>query len=65
VAGEWFGQGATKLTLEGRVGQKEFLSLCENRDPSSGKTLTKEQAWENMALILGALVSAWIRHLGN
>ena len=43
VAGQWFGEGAMKLSLEGRVGQKEFLALCENRNPSSGQTLTQRQ----------------------
>jgi len=43
VAGEWFGEGARKLSLDGRVGRNEFLALCENRNPSSGKTLTQRQ----------------------
>ena len=43
VTGEWFGKGAVKLSLEGRVGCKEFLALCQNRDPSSDETLTQQQ----------------------
>jgi conjugative relaxase-like TrwC/TraI family protein len=40
VAGEWFGQGAEKLGLRGKVGEQEFLALCNGLNPSSGKCLT-------------------------
>src|SRR5688500_7298871 len=43
VTGEWFGKGAVKMSLEGQVGRKEFLALCQNRDPSSDETLTQRQ----------------------
>ena len=43
VAGEWFGEGALKLSLSGRVGQKEFLALCKNRHPLTEETITQRQ----------------------
>ena len=41
VAGEWFGLGAQRLGLGGRVRADDFLRLCENQHPSSGETLTQ------------------------
>ena len=41
VAGEWFGSGAERLGLSGRVGSEDFLRLCENRHPATGDTLTQ------------------------
>jgi conjugative relaxase-like TrwC/TraI family protein len=41
VAGEWFGLGAQRLGLAGRVRADDFLRLCENQHPSSGETLTQ------------------------
>jgi len=41
VAGEWFGLGAQRLGLAGRVRADAFLRLCENQHPSSGETLTQ------------------------
>jgi conjugative relaxase-like TrwC/TraI family protein len=41
VAGEWFGLGAQRLGLAGKVRADDFLRLCENQHPSSGATLTQ------------------------
>ncbi len=41
VAGQWFGLGAERLGLAGKVGTEAFLRLCENRHPASGETLTQ------------------------
>jgi len=41
VAGEWFGVGAERLGLCGKVRANDFLRLCENQDPSTGETLTQ------------------------
>jgi conjugative relaxase-like TrwC/TraI family protein len=43
VSGEWFGRGAEMLGLANAVGQKEFLSLCDNLNPHTGKLLTQRQ----------------------
>ena len=39
----WIGAGAVLLGLEGAVTREAFLSLCDNRHPSSGKRLTQRQ----------------------
>jgi conjugative relaxase-like TrwC/TraI family protein len=41
VAGQWFGLGAERLGLNGRIGAETFSRLCENRHPLSGETLTQ------------------------
>ena len=41
VSGEWFGLGAERLGLSGRVGADEFLRLCENQHPTTGDRLTQ------------------------
>jgi len=41
VTGQWFGIGAEKLGLSGKVGAEAFLHLCENLHPASGETLTQ------------------------
>ncbi len=41
VSGEWFGLGAERLGLSGRVGADEFLRLCENQHPGTGERLTQ------------------------
>lgn len=41
VIGEWIGTGATLLELAGAVGKDEFLRLCENQHPQTGKRLTR------------------------
>src|SRR5258708_36003847 len=40
VTGEWFGQGAKKLGLMGRVREADFLALCEGLNPVTGERLT-------------------------
>ena len=41
VAGEWFGLGAERLGLQGKVGETEFLRLCEGLHPTTGERLTQ------------------------
>ncbi|MCG3147699.1 MAG: Multifunctional conjugation protein TraI [Verrucomicrobiae bacterium] len=41
VAGQWLGEGAKRLRLSGKVKRDEFLSLCENLNPSTGELLTQ------------------------
>lgn len=41
VVGHWFGQGAARLGLAGKIGAEDFLRLCENQHPSTGETLTQ------------------------
>ena len=41
IAGQWFGQAAQVLGLDGIVGRDEFLNLCDNLDPRSGTRLTQ------------------------
>ena len=43
VAGEWFGIGAESLGLSGKVGEAEFLALCENQHPRTGDCLTQRK----------------------
>jgi conjugative relaxase-like TrwC/TraI family protein len=40
VAGEWFGLGAEKLGVSGKVGEDAFLALCEGLKPDSHERLT-------------------------
>src|SRR5580700_9923106 len=40
LVGEWGGKGAARLGLGGVVDHEAFNSLCDNRDPGSGKQLT-------------------------
>jgi conjugative relaxase-like TrwC/TraI family protein len=40
VAGLWFGRGCERLGLAGRVGESEFLRLCDNQHPSTAEPLT-------------------------
>src|SRR5687767_7566211 len=40
IVGEWGGQGARRLGLEGVVDKLSFDRLCDNRDPRDGKPLT-------------------------
>jgi conjugative relaxase-like TrwC/TraI family protein len=40
VAGEWFGLGAEKLGVSGKVGEDAFLALCEGLRPDSRERLT-------------------------
>ena len=41
VGGQWFGEGAESLRLSGTVKRDEFLRLCDNLDPRTGKLLTQ------------------------
>jgi hypothetical protein len=41
VSGEWFGVGAERLGLSGKVRAEEFLRLCDNQHPSTGDKLTQ------------------------
>jgi conjugative relaxase-like TrwC/TraI family protein len=41
VLGQWLGTGAELLGLSGRVGQEEFLRLCDNLHPQTGERLTQ------------------------
>lgn len=41
VAGEWFGIGAASLGVGGKVGEAEFLALCENQHPRTIEGLTR------------------------
>ncbi len=43
ISGFWMGKGADKLGLIGRVTRDEFLRLCENLDPNTGKYLTQRR----------------------
>jgi conjugative relaxase-like TrwC/TraI family protein len=39
-SGIWRGEGAVRLNLSGKIDQAAWESLCDNRDPSTGQTLT-------------------------
>jgi conjugative relaxase-like TrwC/TraI family protein len=39
VTGEWLGEGAEKLGLQGTVGEAAFLALCEGKNPATGQKL--------------------------
>lgn len=41
VSGEWIGDAAKKLGLTDRVSEKDFLALCEGRNPETGGRLTQ------------------------
>jgi conjugative relaxase-like TrwC/TraI family protein len=41
VVGEWIGKGAEMLGLDGVVSQSDFVALCENAHPRTGKRLTQ------------------------
>jgi conjugative relaxase-like TrwC/TraI family protein len=41
VQGEWFGEGAALLGLNGKVSRDQFLALCENQHPVSRELLTQ------------------------
>jgi conjugative relaxase-like TrwC/TraI family protein len=43
IGGEWFGIGAESLGLSGKVGEAEFLALCENQHPRTGDCLTQRK----------------------
>src|ERR1017187_3737951 len=39
MKGIWHGRGAEMLGLSGEVAQEDFFSLCDNKDPRTGKKL--------------------------
>lgn len=41
VPGEWFGAGARKIGLQGRVGIDDFVKLCRNINPETNERLTQ------------------------
>ena len=41
IAGEWMGVAAERLGLKGVVSEKDFLALCEGRNPQTGGRLTQ------------------------
>src|SRR5450432_3160521 len=43
VAGEWFGLAADQLGLKGKVGEADFLHLCEGLHPATGQRLTQRK----------------------
>lgn len=43
IGGEWFGIGAELLGLSGKVGEAEFLALCENQHPRTSDCLTQRK----------------------
>lgn len=43
LGGAWFGAGAKELGLTGKVGETEFLKLCDNLHPMSGELLTQRK----------------------
>lgn len=43
VAGQWFGQGAADLGLQGVTTTEQFERLCENLHPATGQKLTLRQ----------------------
>src|SRR5438309_9299482 len=43
VLGQWFGKGAEELGLSGVTRADEFVRLCENLHPRTGKRLTLRQ----------------------
>ena len=43
LTGQWRGEGAKRLGLDGVVQQKDWDALCDNRDPNTGKSLTARQ----------------------
>jgi len=43
VSGHWIGKGAERLGLRGQVMRDDFLRLCENLHPQTGKLLTQRK----------------------
>lgn len=43
LEGSWRGKAAARLGLSGSVERENWDSLCDNRDPNTGKTLTARQ----------------------
>ncbi len=55
IEGEWFGEGAKRLELTGKVSEKDFLAMCEGNNPKLGefitqrKNTTRKEAGKNIA----------------
>jgi conjugative relaxase-like TrwC/TraI family protein len=47
VPGEWFGTGARKIGLQGRVGIDDFVKLCRNINPETNERLTQRMKTTN------------------
>jgi len=43
LAGQWRGEGARRLGLEGEVKQSEWDALCDNQHPQTGERITSRQ----------------------
>ena len=41
VSGEWFGKSAESLGLSGSIEEKDFLALCEGKNPQTGEKLNQ------------------------
>ncbi|AMV22605.1 MobF family relaxase [Planctomyces sp. SH-PL14] len=40
LVGQWRGEGARRLGLDGEIRPQQWDALCDNRDPNTGQTLT-------------------------
>lgn len=40
LVGNWRGAGAARLNLSGNINKADWESLCDNRNPATGETLT-------------------------
>jgi len=40
IAGQWGGEGAARLGLDGEIDQQSYFSLCDNLSPDTGEQLT-------------------------
>lgn len=47
VPGEWFGAGAKRLGLTGKVGMDDFVKLCRNITPGTDERLTQRNKSKN------------------
>lgn len=47
VPGEWFGDGARRLGLRGKVGMDDFVKLCRNIAPGTDERLTQRMKRNN------------------
>jgi conjugative relaxase-like TrwC/TraI family protein len=41
IIGRWGGKGAERLGLVGNVNRNDFINLCDNRNPNTGRMLTQ------------------------
>src|SRR5438067_12612452 len=40
IRGEWYGDAASRLGLNGHVDEEQFVRLCNNQHPATGQRLT-------------------------